>query len=174
MQQLIKDLLAYSRVTSRGEAFKPVHCGDVVQHAIDNLNVSIEESGARIMLPTQPLPTIMGDGTQLTQLFQNLIGNAIKFRSEKPPEVQIGVEFDRGRNTWQFSIKDNGIGMEMQYADKIFTIFQRLHTTEQYDGTGVGLALCKRIVERHNGKIWVESKLGQGSTFYFTLPFYVE
>ncbi|HXY87616.1 MAG TPA: ATP-binding protein [Candidatus Acidoferrales bacterium] len=169
MQQLIKDLLAYSRVTSRGEAFKPVHCEGVVQHAIDNLKIAIEESGVKIRLPEESLPMVMGDKTQLIQLFQNLIGNAIKFRSEQPPEVQIGVEPDGG-NRWQFSIKDNGIGMDMQYADKIFTIFQRLHTTEEYDGTGVGLALCKKIVERHDGRIWVESKLGKGSTFYFTLP----
>jgi len=169
MQQLIKDLLEYSRVTSRGETFKPVHCEGVVQHAIDNLKTAIEESGVKIRLPEESLPMIMGDKTQLIQLFQNLIGNAIKFRSEQPPEVQIGVEPDGG-NMWQFSIKDNGIGMDMQYADKIFTIFQRLNTAEEYEGTGVGLALCKKIVERHDGRIWVESKLGKGSTFYFTLP----
>jgi PAS domain S-box-containing protein len=174
MQQLIKDLLAYSRVMSRGEAFKPVHCEGVVQHAIDNLKAAIEESGATITLPKKPLPMVMGDKTQLTQLFQNLFGNAIKFRSAHPPEVQIRMERDEKRKRWQFSIKDNGIGMDMQYVDKIFTIFQRLHTTEQYPGTGVGLALCKRIVERHGGEIWVESKLGKGSTFYFTLPFNVE
>ena len=174
MQQLIKDLLAYSRVTSRGEAFKPVHCEGVVQHAIDNLQIAIEESGAKIEMPAQPLPMVMGDKTQLIQLFQNLIGNAIKFRDERPPEVQIDAELDGGGNTWQFSVRDNGIGMDMQYGDKIFTIFERLHTTEQYPGTGLGLALCKKIIERHNGKIWVDSKLGIGSTFYFTLPFYVE
>ena len=170
MQQLIKDLLAYSRVTIRGEAFKPVHCEGVVQQALDNLKTAIEESVTMITLPTQPLPMVMGDETQLVQLFQNLIGNAIKFRSGQPPEVQIGVEPDAGGNTWQFSIKDNGIGMDMEYAGKIFTIFQRLHTIEQYPGTGVGLAVCKKIVERHGGRIWVESKLGKGSTFYFTIP----
>ncbi len=169
MQQLIKDLLAYSRVMSRGEAFKPVHSEGVVQHAIDNLKTAVEESGVKITLPTQPLPTVMADKTQLTQLFQNLISNAIKFRSERPPEVRIDVERDAKRKRWQFSITDNGIGMDMQYADKIFTIFQRLHTTEQYPGTGVGLALCKKIVARHGGEIWVESKLGKGTTFYFTL-----
>ncbi|HYA60652.1 MAG TPA: MEDS domain-containing protein [Candidatus Acidoferrum sp.] len=174
MQQLIKDLLAYSRVTSRGEKFKSVHCEGVVQHAIDNLQIAIEESGVKIKLPDEPLPMVMGDKTQLIQLFQNLIGNAIKFRGEKPPEVQIDAELDGGGNVWQFSVRDNGIGMDMQYGEKIFTIFERLHTTEQYPGTGLGLALCKKIVERHNGKIWVESKLGKGSTFYFTLPFYVE
>jgi PAS domain S-box-containing protein len=174
MQQLIKDLLAYSRVTSRGEKFKPVHCESVVQHAIDNLKIAIEESGAKIKLPEKPLPIVMGDKTQLIQLFQNLIGNAIKFRSERPPEVQIDVELDGGRNRWQFSIKDNGIGMDMQYADKIFTIFQQLHTHEEYEGTGVGLAVCKKIVERHGGRIWVESEVGKGSTFYFTLSFHAD
>jgi PAS domain S-box-containing protein len=169
MQQLIKDLLAYSRLTTRGEEFKPVQCEAVVQHAIDNLKTAIEESGVKIRLPEKSLPMVMGDTSQLVQLFQNLIGNAIKFQSEQPPEVQLGAEPD-GRNTWQFSIKDNGIGMDMQYADKIFTIFQRLHTTEEYEGTGVGLALCKKIVERHGGRIWVESELGNGSTFYFTIP----
>jgi PAS domain S-box-containing protein len=171
MQQLIKDLLAYSRVMSRGEAFKPVHCEGVVQHAIDNLKTAVEESEVTIRLPDTPLPTVMADKTQLTQLFQNLIGNAIKFRSERQREVRIGVELDAKRKRWQFSVNDNGIGMDMQYADKIFTIFQRLHTTERYPGTGVGLALCKKIVERHGGRIWVESELGKGTTFYFTLPF---
>jgi len=171
MQQLIKDLLAYSRVTSRGEAFKPVSCEGVVQRAMDNLKTAIEESGVKIKLPDEPLPLVMGDKTQLIQLFQNLIGNAIKFRSGRPPKVQIDAELDGGGNIWQFSIKDNGIGMDMQYADKIFTIFQRLHTHEEYEGTGVGLALCKKIVERHGGRIWVESELGKGSTFYFTLSF---
>jgi light-regulated signal transduction histidine kinase (bacteriophytochrome) len=170
MHQLIKDLLAYSRVTSRGEAFKPVHCEGVVQYAIDNLKTAIEESGATITLPKQPLPMVMCDKTQLVQLFQNLIGNAIKFRGEQPPAVRIGVERDAGRNEYLFFVRDNGIGMDMQYADKVFTIFQRLHTTEEYAGTGVGLALCKKIVERHGGKIWVESESGKGSTFYFTLP----
>ncbi len=169
MQQLIKDLLLYSRVTSRGQVFKPVHCEGVVQHAIDNLKIAIEESEVKIRLP-ETMPMIMGDKTQLVQLFQNLIGNAIKFRSERPPEVRFSVERAEGRDEWLFSVRDNGIGMDMQYADKIFTIFQRLHTTEQYPGTGVGLALCKKIVERHGGRIWVESELGKGSTFYFTLP----
>jgi len=174
MQQLIRALLEYSRVTTRGEVFTPVHCEGVVRHAIDNLKASIEESEVKITLPDKPLPIVMGDRTQLIQLFQNLIGNAIKFRSEKSPEVQIDTKLDGRKTTWQFSIKDNGFGMDMQYVDKIFTIFQRLHTHEEYKGTGVGLALCKKIVERHNGKIWVDSKLGRGSTFYFTLPFYVE
>jgi len=130
MQQLIRALLDYSRVTTRGEVFTAVHCDNVAQNAIDNLEASVEESEVKITLPDKPLPTVMGDQTQLIQLFQNLIGNAIKFRSERPPEVQIDAMLDGGRNTWRFSIKDNGIGMDMQYADKIFTIFERLHTTE--------------------------------------------
>jgi len=170
MQQLIKDLLAYSRVSSRRESFATVHSEGVLQQVLDNLKTAIEDSGAKITLPDGTMPTVMGDKTQLTQLFQNLIGNAIKFRSEQPLEVQIEVKLDAKRNRWQFSIKDNGIGFDMQYADKVFTIFERLHTTEQYPGTGLGLALCTKIVERHGGEIWVESELGKGSTFYFTLP----
>ncbi len=169
MQQLIKDLLAYSRVTTRGQAFKLVHLKDVLSNVLESLKASIEESGATITLPDR-MPLVRGDTTQLTQLFQNLIGNAIKFRGDDLPHVLVGIEHDPPRNEWVVSIKDNGIGMDMQYADKIFTIFQRLHTTEQYSGTGVGLAICKRIVERHGGRIWVESELGKGSTFYFTLP----
>ena len=171
MQQLIKDLLAYSRVTSRGESFAPVRCEGILMQVLDDLKTTIEESGVKITLPEGTMPIVMGDRTQLVQLFQNLIANAIKFRSEQRPEVQIGVKRDAKRNRWQFSIKDNGIGMDMQYADKVFTIFQRLHTTEEYPGTGLGLALCRKIVERHGGEIWVESELGKGSTFYFTMPF---
>jgi len=170
MQQLIKDLLAYSRLTSRGDAFKPVRCDGVAQDAIDNLKTAIEESGAKIMLPDGTLPTVMGDKTQLTQLFQNLIGNAIKFRSDRPLEVQIEVKRDAKQNWWQFSIKDNGIGMDVQYADKIFMIFERLHTTEQYPGIGLGLALCKKIMERHGGEIWVESERGKDRRFTLRYP----
>jgi PAS domain S-box-containing protein len=170
MQQLIKDLLTYSRVTSRGESFVPLHFEGVVQHAIDNLKTAIKESGATITVPKQPLPMVMGDETQLVQLFQNIIGNAIKFRGEEPSHVWVDALYDAAHDEWRFSIRDNGIGFSMDYADKIFTIFQRLHTHEEYEGTGVGLALCKKIVERHGGKIWVESEVGTGSTFYFTIP----
>ena len=165
MQQLIRDLLTYSRVTSRGEGFVPVHCEGVLQQALDNLKIAIEESGVKITLPATTMPTVMGDKTQLAQLFQNLIGNAIKFRGDQPPAVQIGVERDAGRNEWQFSVTDNGIGMDMQYADKIFTIFQRLLTLEQYSGTGVGLALCKKIVERHGGGSGWSRSRGKGRRF---------
>ena len=167
MHQLIRDLLAYSRVTSRGEAFKPVHCEGVVHHVIDNLKVAIEEGGATITLPKQPLPMVMGDKMQLIQLFQNLIGNAIKFRSKRPPEVQISVECAAGCNEDLFSVRDNGIGMDMQYADKVFTLFQRLHTLEQYSGTGVGLALCKKIVERQWWRDLGGVGAGEGIDFLF-------
>ena len=108
------------------------------------------------------------DATQITQLFQNLIGNAIKFRSERSPEIHVGARKEEGR--WVFWVRDNSIGIEPQYAGRIFQIFQRLHTRKQYPGTGIGLAICKKIVERHGGEIWVESQLGQGSTFYFSIP----
>ena len=170
MQQLIKDLLAYSRVTTRGEAFSTVQCEEVIHQVLDDLKAVIAESGATITLPDRPLPTVRGDKTQITQLFQNLIANAIKFRSEEPPAVHIGAACDVAHNEWQISVRDNGIGFDIKYAGKIFTIFQRLHTQEEYPGTGMGLALCKKIVERHGGRIWVESELGKGSTFYFTLP----
>ena len=170
MQQLIKDLLEYSRVTTRGEAFSTVQCEEVIHQVLDDLKAVIEESGATITLPDRPLPTVRGDKTQITQLFQNLIANAIKFRSEELPAVHIGAASDVAHNEWQISVRDNGIGFDIKYAGKIFTIFQRLHTQEEYPGTGMGLALCKKIVERHGGRIWVESELGKGSTFYFTLP----
>ncbi len=131
-----------------------------------SLRASIQESNAKIIY--DKLPTVNIDPVQLTQLFQNLIGNAIKFRSEKPLEIHISATHKD--NTWQFVVKDNGIGIEKQYAERIFLIFQRLHTRKQYPGTGIGLALCKKIVERHGGKIWMESEPGKGSTFYFTIP----
>jgi len=157
-------------VTTRGEAFSTVQCEEVIHQVLDDLKAVIEESGATITLPDRPLPTVRGDKTQVTQLFQNLIANAIKFRSEEPPAVHIGAACDVAHNEWQISVRDNGIGFDIKYAGKIFTIFQRLHTQEEYPGTGMGLALCKKIVERHGGRIWVESELGKGSTFYFTLP----
>jgi PAS domain S-box-containing protein len=169
MQELIQDLLAYSRVTTRGAVFAPTECDAIVTEALNNLKVAIEDSGATITRDS--LPTVKGDGGQLVQLFQNLIGNALKFRGERLPEVHIGTTCDSTNNEWQFFVRDNGIGFDMKYAEKIFVIFQQLHTIEEYPGTGMGLAICKKIVERHGGRIWVESELGRGSTFYFTLPF---
>jgi signal transduction histidine kinase len=166
MQRLINDLLAYSRVGRRGEVFKPIDCGTVVEAALKNLKVAIEESGA--VVTHDPLPTVMADGGQLGQLFQNLIGNALKFRNEEPPRVHVTSE--RNGREWVFSVRDNGIGIDPQYAERIFMIFQRLHTREEYSGTGIGLAVCKKIVERHGGRIWVESKPGEGAIFHFTFP----
>ncbi|MCX7826218.1 MAG: GAF domain-containing protein [Verrucomicrobiae bacterium] len=167
MQTLINDLLAYSRVGTRGKSFEPTDCGAVLDRALNNLQVAIEESGATVT--HGPLPTVSGDATQLTQLFQNLIGNAVKFRrKEEAPRVHVAAEPRDGE--WLFSVRDNGIGLDMRFAERIFMIFQRLHTRDEYPGTGIGLALCKKIVERHGGRIWVESEPGKGSTFYFTLP----
>ena len=165
MQILINDLLAYSRVGTRGRPLAPTEAGDVFEAAKANLRVAIEESGAEVA--SDPLPAVMGDQTQLLQLFQNLIGNAIKFRGEETPRVHVGAEPRDGR--WLFSVRDNGIGVEEQYLERIFVIFQRLHGRTEYSGTGIGLAVCKKIVERHGGKIWVKSEPGEGSTFYFTL-----
>ena len=166
MQDLIQALLAYSRIGTKVRQFAPTNCEIVLQTALKNLQIAIEDSQARIT--HDPLPTVIGDAIQLGQLFQNLIGNAIKFRGEKPPSVHVTAERQAG--DWLFSFRDDGIGIDSQYAQRIFVIFQRLHTKEEYPGTGIGLALCKKIVERHNGRIWVESQPHKGSTFRFTLP----
>jgi light-regulated signal transduction histidine kinase (bacteriophytochrome) len=166
MQRLINDLLAYSRVGRWGRGFAPIECTAIVRMACDNLRAAIEEGDAIVLIG--PLPVVMADETQLVQLFQNLIGNAIKFRGDKPVQVSIGAE-RRGQD-WLLWVRDNGIGIEPQFAERIFLIFQRLHSRDQYSGTGIGLAIAKKIVERHGGRIWVESQRGEGSTFYFTLP----
>jgi PAS domain S-box-containing protein len=166
MQDLIQALLAYSRIGTKGRQFAPTDCEIVLQNALKNLQIAIEDSRARIT--HDPLPTVMGDAIQLGQLFQNLIGNAIKFRGEKLPSVHVTAE--RRDREWLFSFRDDGIGIDSQYAERIFVIFQRLHTKEEYPGTGIGLALCKKIVERHSGRIWVESEPHKGSIFRFTLP----
>lgn len=166
MKALINDLLAYSRVESRGKTYKSVACEEILERVLLNLNLAIDESGA--IITHDPLPEIKADETQLHQLFQNLISNALKFRREAPPRICINVK--RAETQWVFSFQDNGIGFEQQFADRIFVIFQRLHSREEYAGTGIGLAICKKIVERHGGRMWVESEPGQGSTFYFTLP----
>jgi PAS domain S-box-containing protein len=166
MQQLINDLLAYSRVRTKGREFAPTDGEAVLKSALANLQVAITESGASIT--HDPLPVVLADEGQLVQLFQNLIGNAIKFRGEASPRVHISAE-RRGLD-WRFTVRDRGIGIEPEYAERIFMIFQRLHSRGEYPGTGIGLAICKRIVERHGGRIWVESQPGKGSTFSFTIP----
>ena len=163
---LINDLLAYSRVSTRGRPFEPTNCEDVFNHAVANLRAAIEENGA--LVTHDQLPVVMADVTQMVQLFQNLVGNALKFHSDKRPEVHVRAE--RNGTEWVFSVRDNGIGIDPKYFDRIFVIFQRLHSKEEYPGTGIGLTICKKIVERHNGRIWVESEAGKGSTFYFAIP----
>lgn len=166
MQTLINDLLALSRVNSRGAAFEPTDCKAVLGRTLHDLHVRITESGATIEVGE--LPTISGDHAQLAQVFQNLIGNALKFRAEDRPRITISAH--REAEHWLFSIQDNGIGISPEHGEQIFVLFQRLHSRHKYDGTGIGLAICKKIIERHRGKIWVESELGKGSTFKFTLP----
>ncbi len=166
MQQLINDLLTYSRVGTRGKEFEPTNCEVILQQSLKNLQIAIEEKQA--IVSHDPLPTVMADNVQLGQLFQNLIGNAIKFQGTEPPHVHMSAS--RNGNGWVFSVRDNGIGIAPEYAERIFVIFQRLHTREKYPGTGIGLAVCKKIVERHGGRIWVESEPGKGATFYFTMP----
>jgi light-regulated signal transduction histidine kinase (bacteriophytochrome) len=163
---LIDELLEYSRVGSRGHEFEQTDVNHVVNVVIANLNAAIEESAA--VLTCDELPTIMGDSTQLTQLFQNLISNAIKFRSDRTPEIHISAE--QTDDSWNFSIRDNGIGINNDYLDRIFIIFRRLHARDEFSGTGMGLAICKRIAERHGGQIWAESQEGQGSTFFVSIP----
>lgn len=169
MKRLINDLLSYSRIGSHGKPFEPTDCERVFHEAFQMLDAAIHDSGAKVT--HDPLPTVMGDETHLVQLFQNLIENAIKYHGETPPAVHVGAE--RRGGEWIISVCDNGIGIDPQYADRIFLVFQRLHGKEQFSGTGIGLAICKKVVEGHGGRIWVESHPGQGSTFYFTMP-YVE
>jgi PAS domain S-box-containing protein len=166
MQTLINDLLTFSRVGTRGRPLVSISCEEVVQEALSNLEISIQESGARIT--HEELPEVKGDLTQLVQLFQNLLSNAIKFHGSESPCIHVGVR--REENNWLFNVCDNGIGIDPKFADRIFVIFQRLHNREAYPGTGIGLAICKRIVQRHGGRIWVESRPGNGATFYFTIP----
>ncbi|EHC19580.1 sensor histidine kinase [Fischerella thermalis] len=166
MQTLIDDVLAYSKVDMQAIEFELTNVETALERALTNLRKRISETGA--VITHDQLPTVMADGTQLMQLFQNLIGNAIKFRSDQAPEIHIGAS--RLEDEWLFSVRDNGIGIDPQFRDRIFVIFQRLHTRDEYPGTGMGLAICKKIIECHRGRIWVESKLGEGATFYFTIP----
>ncbi|MFL6711948.1 MAG: sensor histidine kinase, partial [Sulfurifustis sp.] len=166
MQALINDLLSYSRVSSRARPFEVCDIHHPIRQALANLEFAIQESHAKVTVAGMPLASV--DPTQFTQLFQNLIGNAIKFRAERVPEIHVGAEPRSGN--YLFWVKDNGIGVEPQCADRIFGVFQRLHGRAKYPGNGIGLAICRKIVERHDGRIWVESIPGIGSTFYFTLP----
>jgi light-regulated signal transduction histidine kinase (bacteriophytochrome) len=166
MQRLINDLLSYSRVGRRGAAFGHVSLADAFDVVTGDLRATIEQTGATITC--DPLPRVWADGTQLTQLLQNLVANALKFHGEAPPRVHVGAE-RRGRE-WQISVRDNGIGIEPQYAERIFVIFQRLHTKSEYPGSGIGLSICKKIVNRHGGRIWVEPSPEGGSVFRFSLP----
>jgi light-regulated signal transduction histidine kinase (bacteriophytochrome) len=165
-QQLINDLLAFSRVGTRGRPLRPTDCEAVLEDALRSLELAVEESGAAVT--HAPLPTVMGDGAQLSLVMQNLVGNALKFRGQDPPRVHVSAE--RRGGEWVLAVRDNGLGIAPEYFDRIFLIFQRLHTREEYPGTGIGLAIAKRIVERHGGRIWVESAPGQGSTFRFSVP----
>jgi hypothetical protein len=166
MQKLIVDLLAFSRVSTRGKDPEAVDCGTALGHSLANLELAIKESGA--VITHGPLPTVLVDPTQLSLLLQNLVSNAIKFRGDRPPPIHMSARPQDSE--WEVSVRDDGIGFDPQFSERIFVIFQRLHGKAEYPGTGIGLSICKKIVQRHGGRIWVESAAGQGSTFYFTLP----
>jgi signal transduction histidine kinase len=166
MQALVRDLLAFSRVGRQGRKPQPVDCNLVVRSAIANLQAKIHESGAQVIY--ESLPTIVAESSELVQLCQNLIGNAIKFRSPQSPEIRITAQ--KKKTEWLFAVADNGIGIASENADEIFVIFKRLHTSAEYPGSGIGLSICKKIVEQNGGRIWVESAPGKGSTFRFTWP----
>jgi light-regulated signal transduction histidine kinase (bacteriophytochrome) len=165
MQTLIQDLLAYSRVNSQGGAFSRADCNEILDKVLGSLHAAIQSQQAEVT--AGPLPVVAGDATQLGQVFQNLLSNALKFHDHRPLKIQIAAKATPLE--WVFSVTDNGIGIDEKYYERIFIIFQRLHTIEEYGGTGIGLAICKKIVERHEGRIWVESRVGEGSTFFFTI-----
>jgi PAS domain S-box-containing protein len=166
MQLLVQDLLSYSRVTTKGQSFQLIDAKAACENALENLRTSIKDSNA--IVNVGPLPPVLADARQFMQLFQNLIGNAVKYCDERTPEIHVAAKPDGDQ--WLFSVQDNGIGIAPQYSERIFQMFQRLHTTKKYSGTGIGLAICRKIVERHGGKIWVEAQPGKGSTFVFTIP----
>lgn len=166
MKQLIEDLLAYSRVGTRGRDFRPVALEDALRRALSGLRTAIAEAGATVT--HDPLPVLEADEMQLAQLLQNLIGNALKFRADAAPRIRVSAA--EAEDHWEFGVHDNGIGIEPQYFERIFMVFQRLHNKGEYPGTGIGLAICKKVAERHGGRIWVESRPGEGSSFRFTLP----
>jgi len=171
MQRLIQDVLAYSRVGGTRE-FQMVDCTQVLENAIARLRSAIQDCGA--VVAHGPLPVVIGNEGELVRMFQNLLANAIKFRRGQAPRIHVSAERQSraadAMDHWLFSVEDDGIGIDRQYWDRIFLLFQRLHSQAEYEGSGVGLALCKKIVEAHRGRIWVDSKVGHGSTFYFTLP----
>ncbi len=167
MQTLISDLLAYSRLGRQGDPFVPVDLGRVVHDSVLDLQASIDEAGAEVKVDR--LPTLPGDASQLAQVFRNLVGNAVKYRrAGVPPRIEVSAR--RTGSGWEIAVRDNGLGIEEQYFERIFVIFQRLHGRREFSGTGIGLAICRKVVERHGGRIWVSSTPGEGSTFYFTLP----
>jgi light-regulated signal transduction histidine kinase (bacteriophytochrome) len=166
MQALIEDLLTYSRLGTKGKPLAPTDCAAVMATVLRSLHVAIEESGARI--ECGDLPVVQGDEAQLAQLLQNLLANAIKFRAGPAPRIAVRAVADGA--CWRFDVEDNGIGIDKEYSERIFEMFQRLHSRNTYPGTGIGLAICKKIVERHGGRIWVDPSARQGTTFSFTLP----
>jgi light-regulated signal transduction histidine kinase (bacteriophytochrome) len=177
MQSLINDLLLFARIGTGGKPFTTVDCNQVLAKVLQDLKLAVEESGAEVVVGE--LPTVMADEVQLQQLFRNLVGNALKFRSDAPPRVQLralrtGAPDTGGANgsdgAWRFTIEDNGIGIEPRYFEQIFRLFHRLHTRTAYPGNGIGLSVCKKIVERHGGEIWVQSEAGRGTTFSFSIP----
>lgn len=166
MQALVQDLLAYSRLETRARPPEPVALDNIFHRAVENVRALAEETGASIT--AEALPTVCGDPSQLVQLLQNLIGNALKFRGGEPPRVHVSAA--RREENWVVSVSDNGIGIDPKYYERIFELFKRLHNADRYPGTGIGLSVCRKVVHRHGGRIWVESEPGRGSTFYFTLP----
>ncbi len=170
MQAFIQDLLLYSRVGTRGRPFERLELGGIVARVLENLRYSITEKNADIVIGE--LPTVEGDRLQLTQLFQNLISNALKFNADRPLKIEVSAkrQEEGAEGVWEFTVRDNGIGLDPEDTERIFIIFQRLHTRQEYEGTGIGLAICKKIVERHGGRIWVESRKGEGAAFHFTIP----
>jgi len=166
MQAMVDGLSALSRVTSAGRPFRTADLNASVQSAVSALRPAIDEAGAVVRCDT--LPSVLADGAQLEQLYHNLIGNALRFSNGRRPRVHVGVENKSGEHV--FFVRDNGIGIDPRYAEKVFVMFQRLHARDEYEGNGIGLAVCKRIVERHGGRIWVESEPGKGAAFRFTIP----
>ena len=166
MQDMVGDMLAYSRVSRGCPEMNPIDCETVLERALENLSAAIEESDAKVT--HDRLPTVVGNLSQFVQMFQNLIGNGIKFRSQAPPRIHVSAE--RSVDKWVFSVRDNGIGIEPQFFERIFKMFERLHSYNEHPGTGIGLSIAKQVVERHGGRIWLESQPRKGSVFFFTIP----